>query len=394
MMTEARCLIVTQTFRPLIGGSAEVYAALAREADGAIAILTARFDQGTGREYTGWRKNDDALPYPVSRVAYVRPLLTEADPRPYLVRQLADIGRLGSLLLAVVRLVRRHRATAVCVCDNNINGWIVLLARYVLRLRALVYCHGDDLLEHDPRDVRTQRRWFRHAHRVVAAGEFAASRLREYFGVPEDRLLVITNGVDIERFRPMPADPALRARLGLEGRRVIIAATRLVPRKGVDRLIEALPEVLASHPDVTLLVVGDGEQRSALEAMARDLPVRFVGSVAPDEVPHYYALADMMALPNRAQPGEVDGLPLVFLEAQACGLPVIGGRAGGTAEAVRDGETGVLVDGNDPHAIAAAVTRLLDDPSLAARLAEAGMAAAAQRGWAPRAKLFLEVCRG
>lgn len=392
-MTEARCLIVAQTFRPLIGGSAEVYAALARQADGAIAILTARFDQSTGLEYVGWRESDRATPYPVERVAYVRPLLISADPRPYLVRQLADIGRLSSLLLAVTRLVRRHRATAVCVCDNNVNGWIVLFARYVLGLRALVYCHGDDLLEHDPRDVRTQRRWFRHAHRVVAAGEFAARRLHEHYDVPHDRLLVITNGVDMERFRPTPPDPALRARLGLDGRRVIITATRLISRKGVDRLIEALPEIVASYPDVTLLIVGDGEQRAALEAMANGLPVSFVGAVPPDETPSYYALAEMMVLPNRAQPGEVDGLPLVFLEAQACGLPVIGGAAGGTPEAVRDGETGLLVDGTDPHAIAAAVTRLLDDPALAARLAAAGRAAAAQRGWSPRAKLFLDACR-
>jgi phosphatidylinositol alpha-1,6-mannosyltransferase len=327
-------------------------------------------------------------------VAYVRPLLTCVDPRPYVVRQLADMRRLGSLLMAVTRLARRHRATAVCVCDNNINGWIVLFARYVLGLRALVYCHGDDLLEHDPRDVRTQRRWFRHAHRVVAAGEFAARRLQEYYAVPNERLLVITNGVDIERFRRVAPDPALRTLHGLDGRRVIVAASRLVPRKGVDRLIEALPEIVASYPDATLLIVGDGEQRAALETMASGLPVRFVGAVPPDDIPRYFALAEMMVLPNRAQPGEVDGLQLVFLEAQACGLPVIGGEAGGTPEAIRDGETGLLVDGTDPHAIAVAVKRLLDDPTLAARLAMAGKAAAAQRGWAPRTKLFLDACRG
>lgn len=391
-MNKARCLIVAQTFRPLIGGSAEVYAALAQQAKGAIVILTARFDQSTGLEYEGWRESDQAAPYPVERVPYVRPLLASADPRSYFKRQLVDIGRLSLLLLAVIRLAKRYRISAVCVCDNNVNGWIVLFARYVLGLRALIYCHGDDLLEHDPRDVRTQRRWFRHAHRVVAAGEFAAHRLHEHYAVPHDRLLVITNGVDVERFHPAAPDPTLRERLGLNGRRVIIAATRLIHRKGVDRLIDAMPEIIASHSDVTLLVVGDGEQRAALEAMASGLPVCFVGAVPPDQLLAYYALADMMVLPNRAQPGEVDGLPLVFLEAQACGLPVIGGAAGGTPEAVRDGETGLLVDSTDPHAIAAAVMRLLDDPVLAARLAAAGMAAATQRGWSPRAKLFLDAC--
>lgn len=99
-----------------------------------------------------------------------------------------------------------------------------------------------------------------------------------------------------------------------------------------------------------------------------------------------------MALPNRAEPGEVDGLPLVLLEAQASGRPVIAGLSGGTGEAIADGVSGLLVDGNDPAAIAAAVVRVLADGALAARLAAAGRSRAEAAGWPVRAQQFLAVC--
>jgi phosphatidylinositol alpha-1,6-mannosyltransferase len=109
-------------------------------------------------------------------------------------------------------------------------------------------------------------------------------------------------------------------------------------------------------------------------------------------MPALYALAAFVALPNRAEPGESDGTPLVFLEANACGRPVIGGRAGGTEDAVTDGVNGLLVQGEDTGAIAAAALRLLDDPALAARLAAGGLAAARDAGWDARTREFLALC--
>lgn len=176
---------------------------------------------------------------------------------------------------------------------------------------------------------------------------------------------------------------------------MLLAASRLVPRKGFDRLIEALPAIRARHPDVVLLVVGEGPQRPALEAMAEAAggaaAVRFAGAMPAAAMPGLYALAEMVVLPNRAEPGESDGLPMVVLEAMACGRPVIGGRAGGTPEAVAEGRTGLLVDG--AAAIAAAVLRLLDDPALAGRLSAGARAAAEGWGWEARLAAFLALCR-
>jgi phosphatidylinositol alpha-1,6-mannosyltransferase len=391
MTAPTRCLMVCHTFPPLIGGSAGVYAALAQHAGGAIAVLTSRLDAATGREWPGWRDLDATLPYPVRRIPLVRPPLASAAIR---FRRLSWLAGRLRLLRAVAREARRHRADAVCICDDETVGWLVPFVRRGLGLRALIYCHGDDLVEADEARRAARRRWFDQADMIVAAGSFAATRLMAAYGQPRARIAVIGNGVDLAHFRPAPPDPGRRAALGLAGRRVILAPTRLVPRKGVDRLIAALPAVLEGHPEALLLIAGDGPQRDALEALAAGHPaVRFLGPVAAGDMPALYALAEIVALPNRAEPGESDGAPLVFLEAGACGRPVIGGQAGGTAELVEDGVNGLLVDGESVPAIAAALLRLLEDRGLAARLAAGGLARARAAGWEARAARFLSLCR-
>lgn len=396
----ADCLLVAQTFPPVLGGSAGVYAALARHAAGRIAVLTASHDHRTGIEHPGWQALDAALPHPVRRIPLVRPPLRGAaraigapadgrDDRAGLRWGLPGMARLAA---AVIAEARAHNPAAICVCDDETVGWLVPFARHVLRRRALIYCHGDDLASDDPRHIRARARWFRQAHAVIAAGDHAAARLAAPYGVDPARIVTIRNGVDLGEFRPTPPDPALRAALGLEGLRVIIAPARLVPRKGIDRLIEAWPAVLAEVPDAALLVVGEGPQRAALETAARGLPVRFAGHVPPQAMPAHYALAQVMALPNRAEGAEADGMPLVFLEAMACGVPVIGGNAGGTPEAVQNNQTGLLVDGTQAHAIADAARQLLTNPALARRLAAAGLAATQTRTWPTATEKFLQAC--
>jgi len=385
------CLLVAQTFPPLIGGSAGVYAALAGAARGEIAVLTATHDHATGREHPGWREVDAALPYPVRRLRYARPPLADAAPRGRVVRNLHWAPHAARLAAAVAR--EALVAEAVCVCDDDAVGWLVPFARRVLRRRALIYCHGDDLVETDPRAIARRRHWFAEAHAIVAAGDFAAARLTGAYGMPESKVATIRNGVDLARFAPRPEPPGLRDSLGAAGQRVLLAPARLVPRKGVDRLIAALPAILAAEPRALLVVAGDGPQRAELEAAARGLPVRFLGAVTPAEMPGLYALSECVVLPNRAEPGESDGLPLVFLEANAAGKPVLGGRAGGTMEAVEEGRNGLLVEGADTQAVAAGVIRLLSDAPLAARLAQGARAVAAERGWGSRAAALLALCR-
>ena len=178
---------------------------------------------------------------------------------------------------------------------------------------------------------------------------------------------------------------------------VLLTVTRLVPRKGVDKVLEALPAIAAQFPGVLYLVVGEGPQRMELEEMAHTLGIAprviFAGAVPHAATRDFYNASQLVLLPNREDAGEADGLPLVFLEANACAKPVIGGKAGGTAEIVRDGENGLLVDGRDSSAIAQAVSGLLADEARRKKMGRTALSMAQGSGWASRTLSFLQACR-
>ena len=159
-------------------------------------------------------------------------------------------------------------------------------------------------------------------------------------------------------------------------------------------MIAALPTLRQEFPDLRYLVIGDGPERAALEEQARAVGgVVFTGALPAMDVPRHLALAELMILANRRMPdGEDEGFPLVFLEAMACGKPVIAGNSGGVADEITDGVNGLLVDGNDPATIVAAVGRILQNSDFAARLAEAGMQTARRAAWPNRAAAFIALC--
>ena len=149
-------------------------------------------------------------------------------------------------------------------------------------------------------------------------------------------------------------------------------------RKGQDVLIRALPEIRRRVPDAALLIVGGGPDGDRLRRLAGDLPgVVFTGAVPWEELPAHYAAGDVYAMPCRTRRRglDVEGLGIVYLEASATGLPVVAGDSGGAPDAVRDGETGVVVGGRDVGAVADRIATLLSDTTMAKRMGEAG------RGW-------------
>lgn len=191
---------------------------------------------------------------------------------------------------------------------------------------------------------------------------------------PADRakLVQVAPGIDVELFKPIEDESrlqALREKLQLEQKRIIISVGRLVHRKGQDRLIEALPNLKREFPDLHLILVGTGPYESHLRDLVEKNDLRdsvtFVGRVQLEDLPRYLSLAEFFAMPSRDRLGglEVEGLGIVYLEASSCALPVVVGRSGGAPDALIDGETGFLVDGNDLDSIVAACRELLRDPS-------------------------------
>lgn len=192
------------------------------------------------------------------------------------------------------------------------------------------------------------------------------------------RMVRIAPGIDVDHFSPQSSAAELRSELGLTDKKVIVSVGRLVHRKGQDFLIEAMPAILKKVPNAHLLFVGEGPYREHLESLIekRSLNehVAFIGRVQYSELPRYICVGDIFAMPSRSRLAglEVEGLGIVYLEASACGLPVIGGKSGGAPDAVLEGETGYAVDGLSTDAIAERVIELLIDPSKSAAMGARG----------------------
>jgi phosphatidyl-myo-inositol dimannoside synthase len=195
------------------------------------------------------------------------------------------------------------------------------------------------------------------------------------------RMARLHPGVDAGVFRPDPAGrQAVRDRYGLAGRPVVVCVSRIVARKGQDTLVRAWPSVLAQVPDAALLIVGGGKHAQVVREMSSrlglDTSVYFTGSVPQAELPAHYAAGDVFAMPCRTRRAglDVEGLGIVYLEASAAGLPVVGGDSGGAPDAILGGETGYVVGGRDVQALAGRLTALLLDPAHAKAMGEKGRA--------------------
>ena len=192
------------------------------------------------------------------------------------------------------------------------------------------------------------------------------------------KLVRIAPGIDTEHFTSRSDAKELRESLGLGSKKVIVSVGRLVHRKGQDVLIESMPEIIKSIDDVHLLLIGEGPYKKELEKRIKNLGlanrVTFVGRVQYADLPRYICVGDVFAMPSRSRLAglEVEGLGIVYLEASACGLPVIGGISGGAPDAVLQGETGFSVDGRSAHEVAQAIVRVLTDKELAQRLGARG----------------------
>ena len=240
-----------------------------------------------------------------------------------------------------------------------------------LRLPYGVVLHGAEVTVPGrlPITRRQLGRVLRSAVEVIAAGGYPADEAELAAGrsLP---VTVVPPGVDTERFRPLDPEQRAkaRARFGLpEDGRVILSLSRLVPRKGMDVLIEAAARLAPTRPDLVVAIGGSGRDRSRLDRLVSRTraPVRMLGRVPDDDLAELYGCADVFAMLCRDRWGglEQEGFGIVFLEAAACGVPQVAGDSGGAAEAVADGETGLVVGRPaEVSAVAAALAELLDDP--------------------------------
>lgn len=351
-----RTLLVTNDFPPRPGGIQQFVHNLAvRQPAGSIVVYSST--------WRGAAEFDAEQPFEV-----VRETTGLLLPTPAVARRAAELARANDCdrvlfgaaapLGLLAQGLRRSAGVvrAVGITHGHEIGWAALPgARGLLQRIA----DGNDVLTY--------------------LGEYQRTRLDKALHGRTD-LRRLAPGVDVDKFHPGVDGSAVRRRHELGDRPVVVCVSRLVPRKGQDMLIRALPEIRRRVPGTALLLVSGGPYRKTLERLARENNVEsdvvFTGSVPWAELPEHYAAGDVYAMPCRTRAAglDVEGLGIVYLEASATGLPVVGGDSGGAPDAVREGETGHVVGGSDVPAIAARVSELLADPVTAKAMGDAGRA--------------------
>jgi phosphatidylinositol alpha-1,6-mannosyltransferase len=343
-------LLVTNDFPPKIGGiQSLLWEWWRRLPPESFTVLTSPYD--------GTEAFDAQQPFRVVRTR--EPVLL---PHPWMVRQIDD-------------LVRETGADLV-VLDPAVPLGLVgpsLSVPYDLVL------HGAEVTVPGrlPGAKQALAYTLVRARHIIAAGGYPAAEAVHAAG-RELPVTVVPCGVDPDRFRPLSDDErrAARQHFGIPtDAEVVVAVSRLVPRKGFDTAIRAVARLKRQRPDLLLVVAGGGRDQKRLQHLADELdaPVRFLGRVPNEDLPPLFGCGDVFAMLCRNRWGglEQEGFGIVFVEAAACGVPQVAGNSGGAAEAVTDGETGFVIDDpEDVQAVADALRTLLDDDALRQRMGE------------------------
>jgi len=289
---------------------------------------------------------------------------------------------------AVVKVMQQFGATTIWYGATAPLAWMAPTLKRHGAIRQIGMTHGHEVWWAKlPPFSWALRRMGGALDVLTYLGEFTRDAMRPAFGNSPEYVR-IAPGIAVDHFLPALTSTKpveLLSRYGLRDLPTILCVGRLVHRKGQDRLIQAMPQVLAAIPDAQLILIGIGPYEKKLRSLVKKLhvedKVHFLGRMKYDELPKHFHLGDVFAMPSRSRffGLEVEGLGIVYLEASASGLPVIAGASGGAPDAVREGITGVTVDGNNLDQIASALISILSNKESSKAMGVAG------RNWAEAA---------
>ncbi len=346
-------LFATQNFLPDIGVT-QIYVtgladALARRRH-EIAVYCDASSTGAAR------KVDEVCTYPINRFGGLRPLLRWRKAR------------------AVAARISKGSVRAIVT--DTWKSLELLPPRTLAHTRVFCLAHGSEFLAR-PGSIKERRMiaCLAKADIIAANSHFTANLAKPFIG-GKTELRVIPPGVE-----PLTGATRTFTPRAAKGGGRILTIARLEPRKGIDMVLQAIPALQRTHPDIVYDIIGKGADKARLAALAEKLGianrVHFYGHIAEAEKAALLAAANVFALPNRREPDSVEGFGIVFLEAAAFGVPSLAGTDGGTADAMLEGQTGLLVDGADGAAVQSALLKMPDNSGTAIRLGRA----AHQRFW-------------
>lgn len=281
-------------------------------------------------------------------------------------------------LWSVFRQVRRQKIEHILVGQVLPVGTIALLLKRLFGIPYTVMTHAMDITipfgpEGSARKQRLVKKVLAGADSVTTVSTYTKKQLTD-LGVPENTIELVYPCPHVSQTSAKSTEDTPHT---LTGKKIVLVVARLVERKGIDTAIEAMALVSTQHKDAQLIIVGEGNDKKRLQGIVKknelEHHVTFVGAVSPEELAAWYERCDLLVMPSRELSSrDVEGFGIVFLEAAVFGKPVIGGNSGGVPDAIVDGHTGFLVDPHSKDEVADRIIQILDDPSLAQQLGQAG----------------------
>jgi phosphatidylinositol alpha-1,6-mannosyltransferase len=379
-----RIALITNAFLPHAGGSRVYYYNLFKRVStigDSVTVLTT--------EVSGWQQFDSKEQTGSFRI--------KRSFRPLADLGYANLPKIAGPMLVCTIFSLFHRPDVIYSGDLYPQGVVAVILKKILRIPFIAYCHGEDITLTAERRFQPKLRnlIYRSANAIIANGDFAVQGLLS-IGIDGARIRKITPGLDTSLFYPETPDTGLKQRYGLGDELIVMTVARLASRKGHKRVIRALADLRSSIPPFKYVIVGRGPLEAELRTLVAEVNLEdrvvFAGFVPDDQLNKHYNLADIVVMPNTGDDGDVEGFGMVFLEAGAAGKPVIGGRSGGTSEAVLEGKTGYLVDPNDDGELQTVLHLLLNDSNLRQSMGSAGLQRArTEFSWDSRAASLQQI---
>jgi len=297
--------------------------------------------------------------------------------------------------LNAFRTVKKEKIDKLICGQLLIPGLSGYLIQKFLKIPYYVHVYGPEFKEHKIFSPLLKR-ILKSATKIITISNFARVQLIKQ-DISSSKIEILTPGVDTARFNPnLNADKILRKH-NLYNKTVLLTVSRLDMNKGIDKMIYLMPEILRKYPNAVYLIVGTGPEEQYLKKLAAKSSkesIIFTGEVPDEELPLYYASCDVFVLLTRKVPkkGFVEGFGIVFLEASACGKSIIAGRAGGSAEAVEDQITGLVVNPHNDSEILSSLEKLLKDDNLRNKLGSNGrMRIENEFNWNIKSQEFMDI---
>lgn len=358
-----RTLVLTEYFLPAVGGSINwLVNTYSRYDPHDVVFVAPQYETAAGIDQT--------LPFRVRRIPMA---LTDWDPTA-----LTSFPRYAQMVWCVFKNCKAQQSQQIHCAKVLPEGLVAWCVKLCSAIPYIVYAHGEEI----PICLTSRKlAWLLPKIYSQAAAIIANSNntkvLLENIGVHPDKIHIIHPGVNVQSFQVGDdAATAIRQKHNLRDAPVILTVGRMQRRKGHDMVIKALPHIQHKLPHVKYVIVGGGEELAYLEKLVHEFQltdsVIFAGPVPDHELAAYYAACDVFVMPNRQIGPDIEGFGIVYLEAGAAGKPVIGGKSGGTEDAIIDNRTGLRVDGTSVEEIATAVVSLLAEPARARAMGEYG----------------------